>query len=165
MLSHQQASTDADVKSRLRLWLAMLKLTNQVQAELKRRLRDTHGTTLPKFDVLAALARHPSGLKMSELSRYLRLSNGNLTGLLDRLTEDGFAKRVAVPGDRRAQIARLTPEGAAFFQIVAQDHEAWISELLSAFSYDDARLLVEKLKPGGADTAGKQPRPDAEATP
>lgn len=148
LLDNQNAPVS---KVRLRLWLRLLKLTTEVQSELKRRLRDCHGTTLPKFDVLAALARYPDGLKMSELSSYLRVSNGNLTGIVDRLTEDGFALRVAVPGDRRAQMARITPQGAAFFKKVAADHETWIDELLSAFSSEDAEILVRQLKMGEAE--------------
>ena len=148
LLDNQNAPVS---KVRLRLWLRLLKLTTEVQSELKRRLRDCHGTTLPKFDVLAALARYPDGLKMSELSSYLRVSNGNLTGIVDRLTEDGFALRVAVPGDRRAQMARITPQGAAFFKKVAADHETWIDELLSAFSSEDAEILVRQLEMGEAE--------------
>lgn len=146
MLSEDAKNVAPDAKSRLRLWLGLLRLTSNIQGELKRKLRVTHGTTLPKFDVLSALARHPEGLKMSELSDYLKLSNGNVTGLIDRLTEDGFVLRASVPGDRRAQMARLTPEGSEFFANVAKDHEAWIDELLSAFSGEDAAHLVEQLK-------------------
>lgn len=146
MLSEDAKTHSSDAKSRLRLWLGLLRLTSDIQGELKRKLRVTHGTTLPKFDVLSALARHPAGLKMSDLSNYLKLSNGNVTGLVDRLTEDGFVLRVSVPGDRRAQMARLTPEGSKFFAEVAKDHEAWIDDLLSAFSGEDALHLIEQLK-------------------
>lgn len=149
MLSRDAAHVETDAKSRLRLWLGMLKLTSEVQAELKRRLREVHGTTLPKFDVLSALARHPDGLKMSALSDFLKLSNGNITGLVDRLSEDGFVARIPVPDDRRAHMARLTPGGLSFFQVVAQDHEAWIDELLASFSSDDAKHLVELIKNRG----------------
>ena len=100
-------------KTRLRLWLKLLKVTGRTEAALRRKLRDDHDMTLPRFDVMAALARHPKGLKMSELSSYLRVSNGNVTGIVDRLTEEDLVSRVAVEGDRRAQLARLTSKGAA----------------------------------------------------
>jgi hypothetical protein len=79
-------------------------------------MRDDHDTTLPRFDLMAALARHPDGLKIGELSSYPSVSNGNVTGLVDRLAQDGLALRVAVDGDRRAQKARLTPRGARTFR-------------------------------------------------
>lgn len=119
-------------KDRLRLWLRLLKVTSHVEADLRRRLRAEHATTLPRFDVMAALARHPKGLRMSELSDFLRVSNGNVTGIVDRLTEEGLALRVAVEGDRRAQLARLTPAGEAAFADLATAHEAWVNDLLAA---------------------------------
>lgn len=119
-------------KDRLRLWLRLLKVTGHVEGELRRRLRADHATTLPRFDVMAALARHPKGLRMSDLSEFLRVSNGNVTGIVDRLTEEGLALRVAVEGDRRAQLARLTSAGEAAFAEFAAAHEAWVNELLGA---------------------------------
>lgn len=133
-------------KARLRLWLKLLKLSSGIEAELRRRLRDRHDTTLPRFDVMAALARHRDGLKMSDLSRYLKVSNGNVTGIVDRLVEEGLALRVAVPGDRRANIARLTPKGEAAFADLAAQHEAWIDELLKPLTDSDTQTLMGLLK-------------------
>ncbi|WP_171131133.1 MULTISPECIES: MarR family winged helix-turn-helix transcriptional regulator [unclassified Ruegeria] len=133
-------------KTRLRLWLRLLKLSAGIEAELRRRLRDGHDTTLPRFDVLAALSRHPDGLKMSDLSGYLKVSNGNVTGIVDRLTEEGLALRVAIPGDRRAQLARLTPKGKQAFDTLAEHHEAWVDELLGGLSLDEAETLSRLLE-------------------
>jgi len=133
-------------KARLRLWLRLLKLTGGIEAELRRRLRDEHDTTLPRFDVMAALARHPEGLKMSELSGYLKVSNGNVTGIVDRLTEEGLALRVAVPADRRAQLAKLTPRGIKVFEALAAEHEAWIDKLLGDLSKQRVRELTTLLE-------------------
>ncbi|WP_296639384.1 MarR family winged helix-turn-helix transcriptional regulator [Roseinatronobacter sp.] len=127
-------------KDRLRLWLRLLKVTGHVESELRRRLRADHATTLPRFDVMAALARHPKGLRMSDLSDFLRVSNGNVTGIVDRLTEEGLALRVAVEGDRRAQLARLTPAGEAAFAELAAAHEAWVNDLLGTL---DAPMIEQ----------------------
>ena len=136
-----ETSTEPASKSRLRLWLKLLKLSSGIEATLRSRLRDEHDTTLPRFDVLAALARHPDGLKMSELSSFLRVSNGNVTGIVDRLAEEGLAERVAVSGDRRAQLARLTEKGQAAFEELAQHHESWIDALLGNLSPQEAAQL------------------------
>ena len=133
-------------KARLRLWLQLLKLSSGIEGELRRRLRDRHDTTLPRFDVMAALARHEDGLKMSDLSRYLKVSNGNVTGIVDRLVEEGLALRVAVPGDRRANLARLTPKGEAAFADLAAQHEVWIDELLAPLSDTETQTLMGLLK-------------------
>lgn len=142
----QSVQSEPMSKARLRLWLQLLKLSSGIEGELRRRLRDRHDTTLPRFDVMAALARHRDGLKMSDLSRYLKVSNGNVTGIVDRLVEEGLALRVAVPGDRRANIARLTPKGEAAFANLAAQHEAWIDELLKPLTGTDTQTMMGLLK-------------------
>ncbi len=125
---------EPDSKSRLRLWLRLLKTTRFIEAEIRERLRVQFDTTLPRFDVMAALSRYPNGLKMSELSGVLKVSNGNVTGIVDRLTTDGFIIREPVPGDRRATRVRLTRRGIEEFAIQAEAHESWIDELMLSVS-------------------------------
>lgn len=145
MKPNQSQTAEPASKARLRLWLKLLKVTGRTEAALRRKLRDDHNTTLPRFDVMAALARHPKGLKMSELSSYLRVSNGNVTGIVDRLTEEGLALRVAVEGDRRAQLARLTSKGAAAFEELAIQHEAWVDGLLADLTVEEAEAVTAIL--------------------
>ena len=132
-------------KDRLRLWLRLLKLTRQIEAELRDRLRAEFASTLPRFDVMSALSRHGEGLKMSHLSAVLRVSNGNVTGIVDRLVEDGYVERVPVAGDRRAMIVRLTPAGKAEFARQAAAHEGWVDALLSDLTDGEARGLAARL--------------------
>lgn len=146
MKPEQTNMTEPMSKARLRLWLQLLKLSSGIEGELRRRMRDRHDTTLPRFDVMAALARHQDGLKMSDLSRYLKVSNGNVTGIVDRLVEEGLALRVAVPGDRRANLARLTAKGEAAFADLAAQHEAWIDELLAPLTDTDTQIMMGLLK-------------------
>lgn len=129
-------------KERLRLWLKLLKASSLIEEEVRRRLRAEHDWTLPRFDVMSALSRASEGLKMSEISRMLRVSNGNITGIVDKLTHEGLAQRVAVPGDRRAQLVRLTDKGRAVFDDHAADHETWIDELLSGLDTDDVAGMI-----------------------
>ena len=98
-------------KERLRLWLRLLKSSRVIEAQLRENLRVDFASTLPRFDVMAALSRYKDGLKMSQLSDVLRVSNGNVTGIVDRLADDGLLVRVPVPGDRRASLVRLTQRG------------------------------------------------------
>lgn len=132
-------------KARLKLWLRMLKSTRRVEAVLRDRLRTEFDTTLPRFDVMAALARFEEGLKMSALSGVLRVSNGNVTGIVDRLAADGLVVRVQVPGDRRASLVRLTRKGQEEFARQAAAHESWISELLDGFPADEALALSNRF--------------------
>ncbi|TFL19789.1 MarR family winged helix-turn-helix transcriptional regulator [Jannaschia formosa] len=132
-------------KSRLRLWLRLLKASGHIEEELRRRMRAELGTTLPRFDVMSALSRAPEGLKMSEISRSLRVSNGNITGIVDKLAEDGLALRVAVPGDRRANLVRLTPKGRTVFADQARRHESWIDGMLRGLGPEDLSGMIRHL--------------------
>jgi DNA-binding MarR family transcriptional regulator len=132
-------------KERLRLWLRLLKTTRGIEATLRENFRDAFGTTLPRFDVMAALSRFDEGLKMSEISGVLKVSNGNVTGIVDRLADDGMLVRVAVPGDRRAQRVRLTQRGQEEFARQAAAHEGWISDALENFSAEEARDVLTRF--------------------
>jgi len=87
----------SDSKQRLRLWLKMLGCTNLVEREVRTRLRRQFNVTLPRFDLMAALERHPGGLTMGALSKHLMVSNGNVTGVVDRLVKDGLVRRASPP--------------------------------------------------------------------
>ena len=95
---------------------------------------------------MAALSRAPEGLKMSALSSVLRVSNGNVTGIVDRLEAEGLVARLPVEGDRRAMLVKLTPQGAADFAGLAARHEAWVDELLGVVSREEAEHLIEQLQ-------------------
>ncbi len=138
-------ATEPESKSRLRLWLRLLRVTRSIESDLREKLRLEHGTTLPRFDVMAALSQHAEGLKMSELSGVLRVSNGNVTGIIERLVEEGFVERVAVAGDRRASIVRLTPQGQSEFADQAAVHEDWINSALAALDAGEAQEMADRL--------------------
>jgi DNA-binding MarR family transcriptional regulator len=132
-------------KQRLRLWLRLLNAQRGIEAQLRERLRKGHDCTLPRFDVLAALERYRDGLRMSDLSAKLRVSNGNVTGIVERLVADGLVRRVSVDGDRRAMRVRLTDAGVTRFAAMAADHEIWVDELLSEFDAPELDGLIAQL--------------------
>ncbi len=72
-------------KQSLRLWLRLLTCATTIEKKARAMLTLRFGTTLPRFDVLAALDRAPDGLTMSELSEHLLVSNGNVTAIVSRL--------------------------------------------------------------------------------
>ncbi|MDZ7602617.1 MAG: MarR family transcriptional regulator [Hoeflea sp.] len=140
------AQDPAASKARLRLWLKLLKATKHVESELRENLRVTFDTTLPRFDVMAALYRAEAGLKMSELSSVLRVSNGNVTGIVDRLVIDGILVRIPVDNDRRATTVRLTKAGREQFAQMAARHEAWINSLLDGVDAGEAQQMTDQLE-------------------
>jgi len=145
-VSRTAAGPDVDLaKARLRTWLRILKTARHVEKELRERFRDELDSTLPRFDVMSALDRHREGLKMTELSSELRVSNGNITGIVDRLVEAQLVERRSVEGDRRAQLICLTPLGIETFAHHARTHEEWVDELLGAIDPLEADHLMALL--------------------
>ena len=132
-------------KQRLRLWLRILRTARSIESELRERLRRDFSITLPQFDVMAALDRSESGMSMTVLSRQLMVSNGNVTGIIDRLATDGLVVRQVAAGDRRAVRVSLTRRGSGKFAEMAAAHETWVDELLSEFTRADTEVLIAHL--------------------
>ena len=132
-------------KQRLRLWLRLLRSSRAIEAQLRERLRTKFSITLPQFDVMAALARSAEGMSMTELSRQLMVSNGNVTGIIDRLVAEKLVLRQAPVSDRRSFIVRLTPKGASQFSVIAKAHEGWIDEMLVEFGSVEAESIISQL--------------------
>src|SRR5262245_34248360 len=114
----------------LRIWLRLLTCTQLIERQVRSRLRERFNTTLPRFDLMAQLARHRDGLKMNELSRMLMVTGGNITAIVDQLEHEGLVERLDDAADRRAFRIRLTPAGKKAFADMARAHEEWVVELL-----------------------------------
>jgi DNA-binding MarR family transcriptional regulator len=132
-------------RQRLRVWLRILKLQRLVGAELRERLRVEYDTTLPQFDVMSALDRTVDGLTMSALSEALMVSNGNVTGIVERLVEQGLVERAPVAGDRRATLVRLTGRGRETFSEMAARHRDWVSAALGGLDAGEAAGMIALL--------------------
>ncbi len=133
-------------KRRLKMWIRLLGVTRGSESTLREYLRLTHDTTLPRFDVMAALYRRRDGVTMSELSRMLLVSNGNATTVVDRLEKDAMVRRTQSDSDRRTVFVALTPEGIASFEAMAVGHEAEVDRLFARLSEADLDSLTEILK-------------------
>jgi len=146
---HDVGARRLDVHESLRVWLHLLACSSIVEGTVRSRLRDEFGITLPRFDVLAQLdaaARDDvKGLTMSELSRRLMVTNGNLTGLIERLVQEGLVSRAASATDRRTQIVRLSAAGRRALNTMAPRHEQWIDEMFAELTVDDRAQLYALL--------------------
>ena len=141
-----------DHKDELRLWLRLLSCKTLIESEIRRRLRDNFDTTLPRFDLMAQLDKTPAGMKLGELSQRLMVSNGNITGLVDRLVTQGLLDRQPAPNDRRAQLVRLTAEGRRSFRAMAAEHERWIADFFADLAPAEQATLMKLLGKAKAST-------------
>lgn len=129
----QEARASVDDHSAVRLWLRLFSCSAQVERHIRTRLREQFDISLPRFDYLAQLERHPGGLKLSDLSRYLMVTGGNVTALTAQLVAAGWVERLADPGDARSVYVRLTSTGRRRFLRMAAAHEEWLVELFDGF--------------------------------
>jgi DNA-binding MarR family transcriptional regulator len=125
-------------KASLRLWLRLLSCSMIIERRVRTRLEEDFESTLPRFDVLAALEREPDGLAMSQLSAALLVSNGNVTGIVSRLIEESLVIRTLESDDRRVATVRLTRKGREAFQRMARAHEKWVDKMFAGL--DDAQM-------------------------
>jgi DNA-binding MarR family transcriptional regulator len=151
-----------DHQAELRLWLRLLTCTTLIEGEVRRRLRENFGVTLPRFDLLAQLDKTPGGMTLGQLSSRMMVSNGNVTGLAERLVAQGLLDRKPSASDRRAQIVSLTAEGRRAFRAMARAHERWIADLfagLTADEIDELMRLLAKTKASAREVSGSGEEP------
>ena len=135
----------ADGKQELRVWLRMLSTTKLISQEIRRRLRAEFGATLPQFDLLAQLDREPDGLRLGEISKRTMVTNGNITGLVERLEADGLLYRETPGDDRRVTVARLTDAGRRAFAEMAAVHETWLREMMADVDHATFSVLARNI--------------------
>ncbi|MBV9567088.1 MAG: MarR family transcriptional regulator [Hyphomicrobiales bacterium] len=132
-------------QAQLRLWLRLLSFSALVESQIRRRLREDFRTTLPRFDLMAQLERADDGMTLNELSKRMMVTNGNVTGLVERLVAEGIVERRPAPKDRRAQFVRLTALGRRLFQRMAGAHGRWLAVLFSGLDEKEMERMMALL--------------------
>jgi len=144
VVDYESRASSDDHRS-LRLWLRFLACTNLIERRVRRNLRSEFATTLPRFDFLAQLQRHPTGLKMGEISQRMMVTGGNVTGIADELVSAGLVVREPSRDDRRAYTIKLTAAGRRSFAEMARAHERWIVDLFAGLSARDKAGMFDAL--------------------
>ena len=135
----------ADQHASLRLWLRLLSCTTRVEDKIRQKLRESFDITLPRFDLMAQLERHPDGLSMGELSRRMMVTGGNITAIVDQLEKENLVVRVVGVNDRRSFTVKLTQAGRDAFTDMAIAHEAWVADLFEGLSVSQQSELYTLL--------------------
>ena len=146
MAVERRRAPDTHSKNALRAWIQLTKVAKRIESHVNRRFAEAHGTSLSRFDVLANLERcdgHAAGA--TELSRMLLASQGNITRLLDRMEQDKLVRRRPSPRDRRVSEVQMTPKGAALFDRLARDHEAWTRNVFGDLDNEELKNLIGQL--------------------
>lgn len=139
-------SVDQDIDTkRLSLWVRLITNSNIIEKEVRNLFRSEFGVTLPRFDLMSTLYRETGGLTMGELSKRLLVSNGNVTGIVERLQKEGLVKRWVLPTDRRIYSVGLTTKGRTDFKEQADRHKEWIKDILGNLNDDDLSPMIEMM--------------------
>ncbi|HYD59574.1 MAG TPA: MarR family transcriptional regulator [Noviherbaspirillum sp.] len=94
------------------------------------------GLTPAQFSVLSALAAAPV-LSCKALSERTGITKGSLTGIVDRLQQNGLTLRITSQEDRRSHLVHLTDEGRATFERVAGKHFAHLQQAFEGVDRDE----------------------------
>ena len=152
-----ESGVGSSERMELRVWLRLLTCCNLIEGVIRQKLHQDFSTTLPRFDILAQLERAGEPLSMGELSRRMMVTNGNITGLVERLAVDGLIERAASANDKRVQMVRLTAEGRRAFAAMAEAHRAWVADMMAGLDRkEQAELhaMLSKLKQSVLDHGG-----------
>ena len=148
----------------IRVWFRLLRLGNRIRGAMAARLRKI-GLSLPQCDVLTTLTEE-EGISQQDLAKKLYVTKGNISGLVDRLTDAGLVERRPIDGDRRSHALHLTEAGrglalqgiAAQRDFVARSLGRMDPANLAQFEslLVDLRMLVREAAAGDGDAAGPE---------
>ena len=143
--SDREAAVANGARLPLKVWLRLLTCVSMIEGMVRVRLHTQFATTLPRFDVLAALDAAGTDLTMGELSTRLMVTSGNVTGLINAMEKDGLVVRRRHPGDRRSTLICMTQAGRALFARMAPAHARWIERAMAGLDRKEVGLLWQVL--------------------
>ncbi|MDT8368119.1 MAG: MarR family transcriptional regulator [Longimicrobiales bacterium] len=138
-----------DEERALRLWIALARCYATMSRRVSSRITE-YGLTTPQFGVLEALY-HLGPLPLGELAEKLLVTGGNITYVMDRLSEQGLVARDRSTEDRRVILACLTARGRALVAEVFPSHAAFVCDSMNLLEKDEQetlRALLKKLGKG-----------------
>ncbi len=127
----------------------LVSLVTHLQQCISKNIEDAlkeYGLSLAKYNILSALADGGGRLPFSTLVEQLGCVRSNVTGLVDRLQEDGLVRRVDHPEDRRMLFAELTDAGRAVFTATAPCYDAAIQQVFGKLDTQQRDRLGELLR-------------------
>ncbi len=100
----------ATMKQQARSWFAVVRTYQECHRRYAR-LLSRFGLTVTQFDVLSAIHRRDNRATPCEIAEELLVTRGNITGVLQRLRDNGLITTQRHQADGRSFICAMTPEG------------------------------------------------------
>ncbi|HYN48396.1 MAG TPA: MarR family transcriptional regulator [Candidatus Nanopelagicales bacterium] len=118
---------------------------------LMHRVASTHapeflgvGVTMSQAKVLYLVQADP-GLRMSELSARLGVSLSTVSGVVDRLVDQGLLNRRDDPADRRQVVLRITDAGTTQLELFRELNAGQFRDLLTRIDEADLEVVERAL--------------------
>jgi DNA-binding MarR family transcriptional regulator len=124
---------------------SLVRLEIEFWNEIDARLQRAHGVTLGRFQAMRAV--HDGEARVHDVAHDLRITVGAASKLVDRLEEDGSARREPNPSDRRSSLITLTSDGRRLHDAAAETFETAVSASLPAeLTRDELATLTDQLE-------------------
>jgi MarR family transcriptional regulator, organic hydroperoxide resistance regulator len=158
--SQRPADHASDANPELRvLFSELVRLETELWDAVEDRLRSDHGITLPFFEFMQIIARHP-GCRVQDIAAELSITVGGTSKIVDRIEAAGYCARHANPSDRRSSILTLTPVGQRLLPKITAtvDDElcARLGSVLSSRSLTELIQTVSGLRAAAAAAAAEE---------
>ncbi|MBB6693751.1 MarR family transcriptional regulator [Cohnella xylanilytica] len=133
-----------DQEQSLQLYIALSRASQWVNAHADRDIK-RHGMNRTEFGVLELLY-HKGAQPIQQIGSKVLMSSGNITYVVDKLEQKGFALRKASTEDRRLIYAEITDQGRAFIEDVFPNHAEAIGRAVGGLSEEEKALAARLLK-------------------
>jgi MarR family 2-MHQ and catechol resistance regulon transcriptional repressor len=127
-----------------RLWLVLARCHRALSQVAEHSIEEA-GLCLTDFAALEALL-HKGPLTITEIQGKVPLASGSMTAAVDRLDKKGLVVRTPAPGDRRAKVLELTPEGRRVVETAFRRHAAELEAAMAVLNPSEKRQLHALLK-------------------
>ncbi|MBB4823379.1 DNA-binding MarR family transcriptional regulator [Sporosarcina luteola] len=101
---------------------------NQMLFKLAKKDAESNGLTVPQLKALYKISSHPD-IGLVELAESLKLTNSTVSGVVDRLVQQGLIERQVPPHDRRSVTIRLSATGEEKLLAIVADESMLVKKL------------------------------------
>ena len=132
---------------RVATWRALGVVAADLQRKVESGLLDDYDLPLQWFEILAALQASGGSMRVGDLSDALHGLPSSLSRRLDRLEEEGFVQRAALPtpDDKRAVTVSLTREGRAEWRDANITYRRFVQEHFAKLLTDTDIAALQRI--------------------
>lgn len=125
----------------------VVNLMKEVMAKIKQRVENHFkeiNLTRPQGMLMGTLAHHGE-MKVSDLSEKLGLSNSTVSGILDRLENQGLVERIRSKEDRRVVYVKVTDEFRKHSKKHFEEMNKLIENMMSKAAPEELDIILEGM--------------------